>query len=516
MFPEQEIVRFEGQGTSYEALADRVARTAGALRALGVQPEDRVAMLQTNTPAVVEALYATASLGATFVPLNYRARADELAHMLAVAAPRVLLVADRYRDVARAAAEHVPTDEGIAATTQLVGLESADDGVPHLEALLAEAEPLLPEDVPDDALAVLLFTSGTTALAKAVMLAHADLISFVFNTTEPADGSERGTVVVAAPLYHVAGLTAALAATWAGRRIALLRQFDAADWLTLAAAERATHGFLVPTMLKRVLDHPAFASADLSSLQVLSYGAAPMPLAVIRRAIESFPPAVQFINAFGQTETASTVTMLGPEDHRLEGSPEEIERRVQRLASIGRPLPDVELAILDDEGQPLPPGQVGEIAVRTERMMRGYYGQADATRATLQAGWLRTRDLGWQDEDGYVYLAGRQADLIIRGGENIAPEEIEAVLGAHAAVEEAAVFGIPDEEWGERVAAAVVPRADAPDTPDALAAALMEHCRQHLASFKKPETIVFVAALPRNPLGKLLRRELRQYLSSDG
>jgi acyl-CoA synthetase (AMP-forming)/AMP-acid ligase II len=179
------------------------------------------------------------------------------------------------------------------------------------------------------------------------MLAHADLVSFVFGTTEPADGSDAGTVLLAAPLYHIAGLSAALAATWAGRRIALLRQFDAAEWLALVAAERVTHAFLVPTMLKRVLDHPAFAAADLASLQVLSYGAAPMPLAVIRRAIAALPPSVQFFNAFGQTETASTVTTLGPEDHRLEGSPEEIERKLRRLASIGRPLPDVALRIVD-------------------------------------------------------------------------------------------------------------------------------------------------------------------------
>jgi acyl-CoA synthetase (AMP-forming)/AMP-acid ligase II len=512
MFPEQEIVRFEGQGTSYEVLADRVGRTAGALQALGVRPGDRVAVLNTNTPAVLEVLYATVSLGAACVPLNYRARADEMAQMLAVAAPRVLLAGDRYREVAGAAlAELAAGAAGDNAAPRLVGLESSNGDVPHLETLLAEAEPLYPEDVADDALAVLMFTSGTTAAAKAVMLAHADLINFVFNTTEPADGSERGTVIVAAPLYHVAGLTAALAATWAGRRIALLRQFDAAEWLSLAAAERASHAFLVPTMLKRVLDHPAFPTTDLSSLRVLSYGAAPMPLGVIRRAIEAFPPSVQFINAFGQTETASTVAMLGPEDHRLEGEPEEVERRLRRLASIGRPLPDVELAILDEQGQPLPPGQVGEIAVRTERLMRGYYGQEDATRATLQDGWLRTRDLGWMDEDGYVFLAGRQADLIIRGGENIAPEEVEAVLGAHPAVEEAAVFGVPDEEWGERVAAAVVLRPDSAATADEL----IEYARQRLASYKKPETIVFLDALPRNPLGKLLRRDLREQLAAE-
>jgi len=558
MFPEQEILRFEGQGTSYGALAERVMFTAGALQGLGVQAGDRVAVLETNTPAVLEALYATASLGAVFVPLNYRARADELAHMLGVAAPRVLLVGDRYVPVARAAlaelaeggggsphpsplpggegarrslargegagcaepatreAEGVgPLEGGDGAEDRgggaagsaplLVGLGDAADGLPRLVALVAEADGVLPEDVADDALAVLMFTSGTTAHAKAVMLTHGNLVSFVFVTVDPADGSDRGTVLLAAPLYHVAGLTAALTATWTGRRIALVRQFDAGEWLALVARERVTHAFLVPTMLKRVLDHPDFATTDLSSLQVLSYGAAPMPLAVIRRAIESFPPAVQFFNAFGQTETASTVTTLGPEDHRLEGSPEEVERKLRRLGSIGRPLADVELRVVDAEGRELPRGEIGEIAIRTERVMRGYYGQEDATRATLQDGWLRTRDLGWMDEDDYVYLAGRQADLIIRGGENVAPEEVEAVLATHPAVEEAAVIGVPDEEWGERVAAVVVCRPGAEVSVEML----VEHCHTRLASYKKPEIVVFAEALPRNALGKLLRKDLR-------
>jgi acyl-CoA synthetase (AMP-forming)/AMP-acid ligase II len=231
-----------------------------------------------------------------------------------------------------------------------------------------------------------------------------------------------------------------------------------------------------------------------------------MPLAVIQRALVAFPATVQFVNAFGQTETTSTVTMLGPDDHRLVGTAAEIERKRRRLASVGRALPDVELRILDPAGEPLPPGAVGEIAVRSGRSMRGYLGQDDATRATLQAGWLRTRDLGWLDEDGYLFLAGRQADLIIRGGENIAPEEVEAVLETHPAVDEAAVIGVPDEEWGERVAALVVVAPGAAVTAEALG----EHCRQRLASHKKPEFVRFADALPRNALGKLLRHDVRQ------
>jgi acyl-CoA synthetase (AMP-forming)/AMP-acid ligase II len=283
-------------------------------------------------------------------------------------------------------------------------------------------------------------------------------------------------------------------------------QFDAGEWLALADSEHVTHAFVVPTMLRWLLDHPQFAATDLSRLQVLSYGAAPMPISVIRRALEVFPRSVQFINAFGQTETTSTVTMLGPDDHRLEGTPEEIERKVRRLASIGRALPDVDLRILGEQGEVVSPGQVGEIAIRSDRTMRGYYHEAGATDVAMRDGWLHTRDLGWMDEDGYVFLVGRRSEMIIRGGENIAPEEVELVLESHPGVREAAVIGTPDDEWGERVAAIVAPMAEGSLTPSEL----IEYCRERLASFKKPEIVVFTDALPRNGLGKVVRSELRR------
>jgi acyl-CoA synthetase (AMP-forming)/AMP-acid ligase II len=222
---------------------------------------------------------------------------------------------------------------------------------------------------------------------------------------------------------------------------------------------------------------------------------------------------VQFINAFGQTETTSTVAMLGPDDHRLDGKPVEVERKLRRLASIGRALPDVELRVVDEHGQPLPPGEVGEIAIRTDRTMRGYYKEPGATQSTLKDGWLHTRDLAWIDDDGYIFLVGRKSDMIIRGGENIAPEEVEIVLESHSAVEEAAVVGLPDEEWGERVVAvvALLPGASASEEE------LIDFCHERLASFKKPERVYFADELPRNSLGKLVRREVRaHYLANAG
>ena len=260
--------------------------------------------------------------------------------------------------------------------------------------------------------------------------------------------------------------------------------------------------------LDHVLDQPDLEARDLASLDVLSYGGAPMPFAVIRQAIERLPKSVGFVNAFGQTETTSTLTVLGPDDHRLEGTAEEIEARTRRLRSIGRPLPDVEVRVVDDDGTLLAVGQVGEIHVRTPRAMKGYAGASDSPFTT--DGWLPTRDLGWLDEDGYLYVAGRKDDMIIRGGENIAPAEVEAVLGSHPAVEEVAVVGVPDVEWGQRVAACVVLRPGG----RASAEELSGFCRERLASFKKPEVIRFFPELPKNPMGKLLRRELRVLLEA--
>ena len=270
--------------------------------------------------------------------------------------------------------------------------------------------------------------------------------------------------------------------------------------------ERITHTFLVPTMLKRVLDDPAFDDKACSSLKILAYGAAPMPMPVIRQAIAMFPPTVGFVNAFGQTETTATVTMLLPEDHRLDGSASEIAHKLQRLASIGRPLPDVEVRIVDTEGAEVAPGEIGEIVVRTPRLMKGYVSQDHATAPTIVNGWLHTRDMGWMDADGYLYLAGRKDDLIIRGGENISPAEVEAVLHTHPAIEEAAVIGLPDVDWGEQVMAIVVPKAGSPLTAEEV----IDWCHQRLASFKKPAIVQFVPALPRNVLGKVLRKELRE------
>ena len=360
----------------------------------------------------------------------------------------------------------------------------------------------------DDDLTMILFTSGTTSFPKGVMLSHDSFASYILATVTPADPEEETSNILTVPLYHIAGVQSVMAAIFAGRTLLIQRQFEAKQWMELVEKERANRAMMVPTMLKMLMDHPDFHKHDLSSLEVITYGAAPMPLPVIRQAIQEFP-GMSFINAFGQTETAATITMLPPEDHVLEGDEDEVERKLKHLSSIGKPLEDVEVRIFDEDGHPVVLGETGEIAARGARLMKGYWNQEDATAETIRDGWLFTGDLGYQDEDGYIYLAGRARDFIKRGGEMVSPEEVEQVLQSHDAVEEAAIIGVPDLDWGERVRAIVVLK----DGERASEEDISEYCRQRLASFKKPESVVFCNELPRNPMGKVLKRILKEEYS---
>ena len=264
---------------------------------------------------------------------------------------------------------------------------------------------------------------------------------------------------------------------------------------------------MVPTMLKMLLEHPSRPNYDLSSLEVLTYGAAAMPKEVIKRAIVELEDT-QFINAFGQTEASATITALMPEDHNVKGlSDEEREKKFERLSSIGKPLPGVEIRIVDEDGADVPTGDQGEIIASGPQLMKGYWQQEDATSETIKNGWLFTGDLGYKDDEGYIFLSGRAKDFIKRAGEMISPEEVEQLLMSHASVDEAAIIGIPDETWGERVRAIIVLKENQETTETDL----IEFSRKNLASFKRPESIVFSSEpLPRNPLGKVLKRDLKQ------
>ena len=501
--PDRTAMIFDDKRIAYAELQTRVNRLASALADMGVGAGDRVAMLQVNCNEYIEAYFATAKLDAVYVPLNFRARADELTFMLNHAAPKALFVGGRYVDTVSGCAPELQSIE------HYIALDDSVDGWRSYDDLMASGDDIerFPEGDGDD-LTVILFTSGTTEFPKGVMLTHDSFSTYILSTVSPADPDDEERNILTVPLYHIAGVQSVMAAIFGGRTLIIQRQFDAQEWMRLVQTERASRAMMVPTMLKMLMDHPEFRNHDLSSLDVITYGAAPMPIEVIRRAIDEFP-GVYFINAFGQTETAATITMLPPEDHFLKGSAEEIEKKIRRLSSIGVPLDDVEVNIFDEDGEPVRQGDVGEIAARGARLMKGYWQQDEATTETIRGGWLFTGDLGYMDEDGYIYLAGRARDFIKRGGEMISPEEVEQTLQSHHAVEEAAVIGVPDIDWGERVRALVVLKDGASASADDIA----EHCRQRLASFKKPESVVFCDELPRNPMGKVLKRILREEFS---
>ena len=499
--PDRPAVIFDGQTISFEQLAERVNRLANGLSNMGVGTGDRVATMQVNTNQCIEAYFAAAQLDAIYVPINFRAKTDELAQMLEIAQPSLLLLGERYLPL-------VP--EGPMSSKGIIILDGETSGNnKNYEELLEVSPPdqmHFPEAGDEDT-TVIMFTAGTTGVPKGVMLTHDSFSSYLLATVEPADPDVEESNLITVPFYHIAGLQAALAAVYGGRTLVVMRQFEPVEWLRLVQDNRANRAMLVPTMLKHLMEHPDFSHYDLSSLSVITYGAAPMPLEVIREAITKFPSS-RFINAFGQTETASTITMLPPDDHVLEGSSEEIDAKLKRLTSIGKPLDDVEVTIVDEEGQPVAEGETGEIVARGSRMMAGYWQEESATRDTIRGGWIYTGDLGYQDQDGYIFLSGRAKDFIKRGGEMISPEEVEQVLRSHPEIDDAAVIGVPDVEWGEEVRALVVSRSDQVDE-----GLIIEFCRDKMAGFKRPRSVIFVGELPRNVMGKVLKRDLREEFS---
>ncbi len=498
--PDKVAIVFEGKRYTFSQLNDRLNRLANALSNLGVDKGDRVAMLQVNCNQCVETYFATAKLGAIYVPLNFRAKGDELTYMLDSSEANTLFVGERYIDLVNS------LRSGLSSVKNLISIESKHDGMLYYEDMLSSPAEEVVTEISDDDTTILMYTAGTTGLPKGVMLSHNSFAIYVLENVTPADPELEEGNILTVPLYHVAGIQAMMAAIYGGRTLVMERQFEPVEWMELVEVEKANRAMMVPTMLKQLIEHPDFSKHDLRSLRVITYGAAPMSLEVIKKAVDVFP-GVSFINAFGQTETASTITTLGPEDHIIAGTEEEREKKLKRLSSIGKPMSDVEMKIVDEEGHQLPVGQVGEIVARGPRVMTGYWKDEEKTEKTIdKEGWVHTSDMGYMDEDGYFFLAGRTTDMIIRAGENISPEEIEAVLHSHPKIEEAAVIGIPDEEWGEQPRAIVVVKQGETATGDEI----IEYCRAKMSSFKRPRSVIFVNELPRNPMGKVLKRVLRE------
>lgn len=485
-FPDRIAVSSAGESLTYAQLL-AAARAAGA--ALREHDGDCVALLDTNGPALPVAIFGAAYAGKPYVPLNYRLTVPELEAQLARIAPARLIAAPDY-----AAALALPAAVDVIATGDFLAQATAAAPV-AIEAPATES-----------AVAVHLFTSGTTGQPKAALLRHENLMSYILGTVEFGAAQEDDAILVAVPPYHIAGISAVLSSTYACRRMVQLPNFEAQAWLRLCREHAVSNAFLVPTMLMRIVEHldAAGARAQLPALRAIAYGGGKMPPAVIERAMALFPE-VDFTNAYGLTETSSTIALLTPDDHRAAARSDDPGER-RRLASVGRPLDSIELEIRDGEGRVLGADAVGDVFVRGAQVAGEYRGLGSLVDAD---GWFPTRDRGYLDADGYLFLDGRADDIIVRGGENISPGEIEGVLLEHPAVADVAVVAIASEQWGEAVVAAVVARSAAPD-----AAVLQDWVRARLRSSRVPERIVFREQLPYNDMGKLLRRVIRQELES--
>ncbi|OSC41967.1 class I adenylate-forming enzyme family protein [Mycobacterium decipiens] len=431
-------------------------------------------------------IFAAARAGLALTPINYRLSAEGMQALLRRLPEPLVVVDKRYQEMLGDASDRLMASAEFLAAA---GSTEAVTGFPD-----------------PDAAAIVLFTSGTTAQPKAVELSHHNLTSYVTGTVEFGSAGTDDAALICVPPYHIAGVGAALSNLYAGRKMVYLPNFDAHEWVRLANAERVTTATVVPTMLDRIVAVLAEGQHDLPALRNLAYGGSKVGLPLIRRALDLLPK-VGFVNAYGLTETSSTIAVLTPEDHRAA----QVARDAavaRRLGSVGRAVPGIELQIRDDDGTVLGPGGSGELFVRGEQVSGRYTGIGSVLD---ENGWFGTKDIATLDEEGYLFIAGRSDDTIIRGGENIAPTELEDVLIEHPHVREVAVVGVDDAQWGQAIVAVVVPSAGADPDPEEL----REHVRRNLRGSRTPDRVVFRDELPTTATGKLLRRELIEDLATE-
>jgi acyl-CoA synthetase (AMP-forming)/AMP-acid ligase II len=489
--PDAIAVTFGASNRTWAELAQRVHRIASALRAAGLVPGDRIAVLDLNHPSCLELTLACAQVGAANAVVNFRLAPPEIVYVINDAKARLLFVGPEFAGAVEKLRDQLPTVE------RVIRIGGADD---EYEAWLAAHEPdaRAHPAAPGNCF-VQLYTSGTTGFPKGAMLTHRGMLAHARNVSAGQDFGPGSRVQVAMPLFHVGGTSYALIAVSAGARIFMMRMPDPAAALAMLEAEKITHTFYVPALMAAMNQVPGAANRDYSALKALSYGASPMPLPVMRASLKLFPGVMQQV--YGMTEQCGVVSLLGPADH-------DDAAVAHRLVSAGKAISGVEIEIRDPaSGEPVATGEPGEIWVRSQQVMAGYWGKPEATAAAITPdGWLRSGDGGHIDADGYVYVTDRIKDMIISGGENIYPAEIERVLAEHPSLQDVAVIGVPDERWGEVAKAVVVAAPGATvDTAQVLA-----WCRERLASFKCPKTIDVVAELPRNPTGKILKKDLRK------
>jgi long-chain acyl-CoA synthetase len=490
--PDRVALYFEGQSVSYGELDRRANRVAQGLIAAGIKPQARIAILAKNDLAFFELWFGATKAGAVLVPVNFRLAPPEIAYVVNDAKAELLFVGHDFYPVI----EKVRGD--LVGVRRVVALHGEHPEWPGYAAWVGAQEardPALPLAAGD--VAIQMYTSGTTGQPKGAQLSHANLLALMPSAiARVGRWHERDVSLVCMPLFHIGGSGWALLALYRGVPNLVTRDFEPAAILRLIAEYRVTKVLFVPAMLLFLLQAPQCVDSDFSSLELIVYGASPAPLDLLRNALRTFRCALGQL--YGLTESTGGITYLAAEDHG--------EHAIERMRSCGTPLDGVEIKVVDVGGQELPPGQVGEVICRTPQVMLGYWNLPEATARVIRDGWLHTGDAGYRDKDGYLYIYDRIKDMIISGGENIYPAEVESALFGHPAVADVAVIGVPDEEWGEAVKAIVVRKLGASLGADEL----IGFARERIAAYKVPRSVDFLAALPRNPSGKILKRELRK------
>ncbi|WP_299195489.1 fatty acid--CoA ligase [uncultured Erythrobacter sp.] len=491
--PDTPAFTFGDEVITFAELESGANRVANALTALGVTKGERVSFLGKNHPLYFEALLGAAKIGAVMTPVNWRLAAPEVAYILGNCEARVVFVAEGFAEMLERVRGDCPRVEHV------IGIDAPDHSGTDYRTWRGGHPDTPPADAPgpkDDALQ--LYTSGTTGRPKGAVMTHGSILSSSDGAEkrdwqEPVEGD---VTLLAMPCFHISGTGTGIGTMVAGSNSIVLPEYDPTKALDLIANFNISKIFLVPAAIQILLNHPRVREVDFSRLKYVTYGASPIPLELMREAMEVL--GCGFVQMYGMTETSGTIVALDPEDHVPEGSP--------RMRSVGTPLAGVELKIIDEQGNELPADTVGEIATRSSKNMSRYWNNAEASAETIDAdGWLRTGDAGYLDADGYLYIHDRVKDMIISGGENIYPAEVENAVYAHPKVADVAVIGIPSEKWGEEVKACVVVK----DGQTLSEADVIAHARQHIAGYKCPKSVDFIEALPRNPSGKILRRELR-------
>jgi acyl-CoA synthetase (AMP-forming)/AMP-acid ligase II len=494
-YPDRVAWIWDDRTRTYGESNRRADALAHALVELGVDRGDRVAVFMQNRPEAMESFFAVLKIGAAAVPLNPRFTAEEIDYHVGDAGARVLIVGDEVADIV------VKVRDRLTSVEHVICVDGNEEGMADFEAVLAghDGEPFTAVDTGDDELAWLAYTSGTTGRAKGAMLTHGNLVACALGALADTMRLEVEDVALhAASLTHGSGYNS-LAYTMKGCTQVLLQPsgFDVEKFLQFVPRYRVNALFMVPTMIKMVIDHPAARHADLSSLRWVMYGGAPMYVEDLKKALDLMGPV--FVQIYGQTESPMTGTMLRPQEHVVDGP------LAYRLGSCGRPRSGMQVRILDEHDHTVPTGEKGEICIRGATVMKGYWQRPDATAETLRGGWLHTGDIGRMDEHGYVYILDRTRDMVISGGLNVYPREVEEVLLTHPAVSEVCVFGIPDDKWGEALKAHVVlvpgKRATAEE--------IITYAGRHLAGYKKPKSVDFVTELPKTTYGKLDKKAVR-------